>query len=148
MVRRCEYHLEDDSCQLLSPQKFHCQGEDRCTHYQLEAKKLCPDCNKMGASWSGYGKPGGLKYTCWSCGHTWTEPLTWPKTPGVCLRCGREFENPVPEVIDPEGGKEIATSEWCSDCNKLVMSIVFREVSAYRTKGFLYDPLRIKEVGR
>jgi len=60
----------------------------------------------------------------------------------VCLRCGREYDNPIPEVVDPtRTQKEIATSEWCADCNRLAMSVLFRESSVYRTRE-LYDPLR------
>jgi len=59
----------------------------------------------------------------------------------VCRRCGREFTNPVPEVTDPSGNKEIACVEWCSDCNALAMSILFRWSSAYCMKH-LRDPLR------
>jgi len=48
-----------------------------------------------------------------------------------CKRCHKEFENPVPEVTYPEGIHEIASKEWCAACNALVMSIVYRESSAY-----------------
>jgi len=68
--------------------------------------------------------------------------MTRTKTPGVCLRCGREYETPFPEIVRPGGWEEIATKEWCADCNKLVMSVIFREISAYRTEGSLYDPIR------
>lgn len=139
---KCEYHLDNGRCQLGGM----CKGEDRCGLYQLDASRVCPSCNGKGAGWSGYGKPGGFKYTCWSCGHTWTElGISRPETPGVCLRCGREFENPVPPVVNPEGGREIATSEFCADCNKLIMSVVFRDATAYRVPGTretLHDPIR------
>jgi len=58
-----------------------------------------------------------------------------------CFRCGRGFTNPVPEVTDPTGNREIACKDWCSDCNCLVMSVIFREISAYRRVRLL-DPLR------
>lgn len=60
-----------------------------------------------------------------------------------CLRCGRKYENPVPETANSEGTvREIATVEWCSDCNRLAMSVVFRDRSAYYKKGNLYDPIK------
>jgi len=49
-----------------------------------------------------------------------------------CLRGGKEYNNPIPEVSNPEGIKEIATREWCSDCNALTMAVIFRRSSAYR----------------
>lgn len=58
-----------------------------------------------------------------------------------CLRCGRAFSNPVPEVTHPEGIHEIATHEWCTDCNIFAMNILFRWSSAYRVRS-PYDPLR------
>ena len=62
---------------------------------------------------------------------------------GHCKRCGAEFSDPVPEVSVPEDNTEIACSEWCAGCNAFVMSIVFRESSAYRKgKGELVDPSR------
>ena len=51
-----------------------------------------------------------------------------------CLRCGREFNNPVPEVVNPKGNKEIACVHWCGDCNSKVMGIIFRHTSAYRKR--------------
>lgn len=48
-----------------------------------------------------------------------------------CLRCGNWYENPVPPVTDPKGNLEIATVEWCADCNALCMSLVHRGSSAY-----------------
>jgi len=60
---------------------------------------------------------------------------------GKCRRCGREFDNPVPEVTHPEDNREIASVECCADCNTLIMSVIFRGISAYR-KERLYDPLR------
>lgn len=60
---------------------------------------------------------------------------------GKCRRCGREFDNSVPEVTYPKGIHEIATSEWCAECNVFTMSIVFRESSAYKTRR-LHDPMK------
>lgn len=141
-MKKCEYHLENGRCQLSFPFSYGCVGEDKCDHYQLNAERLCPNCNKKGASWSGYGKHGGFKYTCWTCERTWTEQFTWTETPGVCLRCGRKYETPFPEVVIPDGRMEIASEEWCADCNRLAMTLVFREISAYRMKGVLFDPLK------
>ncbi len=59
----------------------------------------------------------------------------------ICKRCGREFSNPIPEITEPEGHREVASAEWCADCNSFAMSIVFRNSSAYRKKK-LYDPVR------
>lgn len=53
----------------------------------------------------------------------------------LCRRCGKEYENPVPKVVNPTGNKEFATSEWCATCNKRAMTVVFRESSAYWKKG-------------
>lgn len=58
-----------------------------------------------------------------------------------CLRCGKDFDDPVPEITYPEGIREIATKEYCAGCNAFVMSIVFRESSAYKQKHPI-DPLR------
>lgn len=62
----------------------------------------------------------------------------------TCLRCRREFTNPVPEVHFPDGHKEIACIQWCSDCNSYAMSVEFRDSSAYRPlkKGIL-QPISI-----
>ncbi len=62
---------------------------------------------------------------------------------GKCRRCGREFDNPVPEITRPDGNPEIATSEWCADCNALIMTVVHRESTAYK-KTPLVDPMRTK----
>ena len=59
----------------------------------------------------------------------------------TCKRCGREFDNPVPEVTYPEGIHDIATKEWCADCNALTLTVLFRESSAYR-KLPLHDPMK------
>jgi len=75
------------------------------------------------------------------------ELSSWPYV-GVrvkCKRCGQEFENPNPTICNPIGNPEIATSEWCAGCNKLTMTVVFRDASAYYEKGPLFDPLRRKE---
>ncbi len=53
----------------------------------------------------------------------------------ICKRCGKEFEDSVPPVTRPDGNHEIACWEWCADCNAHVMSIIFRESSAYRIYG-------------
>ena len=58
-----------------------------------------------------------------------------------CLRCDREFDNPIPEVTDPNGRYEIATSEWCAGCNAFTMSVLLRWASAYRVKHPI-DPVR------
>lgn len=137
---KCKSHLDNNICQLNFP-NGECVGEDNCMHFQLDAKRICPSCNNKGASGSGWGKHGGFNYTCWSCGHVWTEVIERTKTPGICLRCGRPFDNPVPDVTYPEGNPEIACSEWCSDCNTLAMSVVFRESSSYRRKP-LRDPVK------
>lgn len=139
---RCREHSEDNECRIGMPDD-ECEGEDNCTHYQLNAAMLCPNCGHTGADWTGWAKHGGLNWTCWTCEETWVEPLIRPKTSGVCLRCGAGFDNPTPGVIHPEGRLETATSEWCAACNAFVMSIVFRAISAYRiNKGELYDPMK------
>lgn len=69
-----------------------------------------------------------------------------PKPPpfeGKCRRCGTEFTDPRPIVTNDEGIPEIASKEWCADCNKYVMNVVFRHNSAYRASpGTLKDPFR------
>lgn len=61
----------------------------------------------------------------------------------VCLRCHREFKERVIEETNPGGNPEIACDDWCPDCNRLAMSVVFREMSAYYRPGKpLYDPLK------
>ena len=53
-----------------------------------------------------------------------------------CLRCNKEFDNPVPEVtnVSPHAITEIATEDWCSDCNRLTMNLMFREATAYKVR--------------
>lgn len=58
-----------------------------------------------------------------------------------CLRCDKEFDNPVPEVTVPNGRHEIATSEWCAECNAFTMNVVLRWASAYKVKH-PHDPMR------
>lgn len=59
-----------------------------------------------------------------------------------CLRCGRDYEDPVPSVTNPDGqSTEIATREWCPDCNRIAMMAVRRHSSAYFLKGAV-DPVR------
>ena len=48
-----------------------------------------------------------------------------------CLRCGKEFENPMPEITVSDGYKEIASVLYCASCNAFVMSVLFRDRSAY-----------------
>lgn len=135
----CRYHLENSKCQLSGI----CVGEASCILYQLEAERLCPSCNKRGAEWSSYGEHGGLKYTCWNCGHVWTELFTRSVTPGVCLRCGKAFVNPVPPVTVPSGDHEIACEDWCAKCNAFTMSIIRRWSTAYKVElRSLRDPLK------
>ncbi len=60
---------------------------------------------------------------------------------GKCRRCGRKFDNPVPEITFPEGINEIACSEWCAECNQFAVSVLFRWSSAYRMRHPV-DPVR------
>lgn len=60
---------------------------------------------------------------------------------GKCRRCGKEFDNPMPEVTYPEGINEIACREWCAECNQFAVTILFRWSSAYRVKH-PQDPIR------
>lgn len=53
----------------------------------------------------------------------------------VCKRCGKEFSNPIPEVKNPDGIREVATVECCADCNALIMWVLYRDRSAYRLSG-------------
>ncbi len=52
-----------------------------------------------------------------------------------CLRCSREFDNPIPEVINHEGNHGIASVEWCAECNKRAMAALLRTASAYYEHG-------------
>lgn len=49
----------------------------------------------------------------------------------ICLRCKKEFENPIPPITNTKGVEEIATVRWCADCNALTMSVLYRGGSAY-----------------
>lgn len=50
-----------------------------------------------------------------------------------CLRCEAGFDNPVPKVTNPEGGRaEIACIHWCPKCNAIAMSVLFREQCVYQ----------------
>lgn len=72
-----------------------------------------------------------------------------------CLRCGAEFDNPVPPVTNPEGRMdEIMSVHWCPDCNAIGNSVLFRENAAYQVlplkstagaHGFDGMPKRSKE---
>ncbi len=48
-----------------------------------------------------------------------------------CLRCNREFDNPIPKITNPKGITEIACKDWCPKCNAIAMSMVYRGGSAY-----------------
>lgn len=64
-----------------------------------------------------------------------------------CLRCGCEYDNPVPSETNPESANtEIATVEWCSDCNRIAMMAVFRQSSVY-FKGGIKNPAKGGLVG-
>ncbi len=54
----------------------------------------------------------------------------------ICVRCGKEYDEPIPKVTDPTGIKEIASEHFCADCNALIMTVIYRNRSAYR-KGDL-----------
>ena len=139
---KCKDHLEDGGCRQGFPHGI-CEGEDNCLSYREDAKRTCPSCGCLGANWSGWDRHCGDKYICWTCKNIWVEaPTRHEPSPGKCLRCGRSFENPVPEITNPGGNTEIATDEYCADCNRLVMSLVNRYSSAYWKKGELSDPLR------
>lgn len=60
----------------------------------------------------------------------------------LCLRCNRYFEKREIEETNPGGLSEIACVDWCPACNKLAMSIVYRDRSAYYERGVLYDPMK------
>jgi hypothetical protein len=69
-----------------------------------------------------------------------------PKPPpfeGKCRRCGVEFTDPRPVVTNDEGIPEIASIEWCADCNQYVMNVVSRHNSAYKV-----DPGTLKDLFR
>lgn len=48
-----------------------------------------------------------------------------------CARCGAEYTNPVPEVVDTDGIREIVSADWCAPCNRFVAAIVWQKRSAY-----------------
>jgi DNA-directed RNA polymerase subunit RPC12/RpoP len=50
-----------------------------------------------------------------------------------CLRCGKEFDNPYPEIKIKDRNTEIACKEWCAKCNELVMHVLYRGRSAYQS---------------
>jgi len=58
-----------------------------------------------------------------------------------CLRCSREFDDPIPEITHPEGRVEIICREWCAECNQFVATVVLRSSSAYRVQH-PQDPMR------
>ncbi len=41
--------------------------------------------------------------------------------PGICIRCGKKFDNPTPEIKNSKGNTEIACVGWCAACNKVGM---------------------------
>lgn len=51
--------------------------------------------------------------------------------PKICKRCNKEYSNPYPVAEKIGGILEIATKEWCADCNALTMYILFRDRSAF-----------------
>lgn len=61
-----------------------------------------------------------------------------------CLRCGRDFSDPVPSVTNPDGrNPEVACRDWCGDCNRIAMMAVHRTSSLYFFQGAV-DPIRGK----
>lgn len=63
----------------------------------------------------------------------------------TCLRCYMSFEESVPDKVNKEGiNEEIATTDWCKDCNSIAMSVVYRQASAYfnmdRRRTGIYNP--------
>ena len=132
---KCRYHSDNDLCGV-GMLGDRCKGEDNCTSHQLNANMLCPNCDSRGADWTGWAKHGGFNWTCWTCKETWVEPLVWEETPGICLRCKKPFDNPVPEVSNPQGmHDDIATDKWCAACNKTAMSALYRDAGAYYVQG-------------
>ena len=55
----------------------------------------------------------------------------------ICKRCGEEYNCPAPEVKNPGGITEIATTEWCAACNEYAMHVLYRGRSAYRSPRVL-----------
>lgn len=49
----------------------------------------------------------------------------------ICKRCGKEYKTPYPVAENVGGVLEIATKEWCADCNALTMYVLFRDRCAY-----------------
>lgn len=64
-----------------------------------------------------------------------------------CLRCGRQFSNPIPKVRNLNAPrcellhKDIATLEWCANCNRIAVSGIFRNNSAYFDPKLPFDGL-------
>lgn len=50
-----------------------------------------------------------------------------------CIRCNREYTNPIPKIRNTKGNPqtEIAAVDYCPNCNRVVMSAVYRNNSAY-----------------
>ncbi len=55
----------------------------------------------------------------------------------ICKRCGRKFVNPVPKFRNLDAPRpellftDIATDEWCANCNRVAMSAIYRNNSVY-----------------
>ena len=62
------------------------------------------------------------------------EMQRWADEEGIiiCQRCGKEYMDPVPKAVHPDGNPEIATKDWCPDCNSFTMCLVFRGSTAYK----------------
>jgi hypothetical protein len=62
-----------------------------------------------------------------------------------CLRCGREFKNPVPKIRNISNVRpellhyDIACVKWCANCNRVAMSGIFRNNSAYFDPNLPFD---------
>ncbi len=49
----------------------------------------------------------------------------------ICKRCDKKYKSPFPLAQNVGGFLEIATKEWCANCNAFVMHIIYRDRSAY-----------------
>ena len=64
----------------------------------------------------------------------------------ICKRCGRLYTCPDPPIVSDGEVTEIATTDWCADCNAYVMTVLYRGRSAFGPKHpiNLYDPIKHK----
>lgn len=66
----------------------------------------------------------------------------WPEK--ICLRCGKKFTNPIPEVTNPNGVRaDIFTDDWCAKCNQIALMASQRRNTIFFDKNVPLRPIAV-----